>query len=90
MLKGLDGKALRELCLSKGFDLDKAPKWQQNGIILYTSTYLKDGFNPITKENVIAERRYVKEDWEIPKFGSVEGKEYLKFLFSLNNTPQGL
>jgi len=90
ILKGLGGKELKELCLSNGFDLDKAPKWQQNGIILYTSTYLKDGFNPITKENVIAERRYVKGDWQIPKFGSIEGKEYLNFLFSLHNTPQDL
>jgi len=86
-LKGLNGNQLRKECRERGFDTDKAPKWQQNGIILYTSTYFKNGFNPITKENVIAERRYVKEDWEIPKFGSVEGKEYVAFLLSLQNTP---
>jgi tRNA(His) 5'-end guanylyltransferase len=85
-LKGLNGKALRELCLSKDFDLDKAPKWQQNGIILYTMTYLKRGFNPITNEYVLAERRDIKDDWEIPKFGSVEGKEYINSLLSLNRT----
>jgi len=27
-LKGLDGKELRELCLSKGVDLDTVPQWQ--------------------------------------------------------------
>jgi tRNA(His) guanylyltransferase len=90
ILKGLGGKELRELCLSRGVDIDKAPKWQQNGIMLYITTYLKDGFNPITKENVIAERRFVKGDWDIPKFNSPEGKDYIKFLLSLHNTPQAL
>jgi tRNA(His) 5'-end guanylyltransferase len=81
-LKGLGGKELRELCLSRGVDLDILPKWQQNGIVLYTSTYFKSGFNPITKEDVLAERRYVKEDWEIPKFGSEKGREFINFLLS--------
>ena len=81
-LKGLGGKEQREVCLSRGVDIDTLPKWQQNGIILYTSTYLKRGFNPITKENVLAERRDVKEDWEIPKFNSKKGKEYIDFLLT--------
>jgi tRNA(His) 5'-end guanylyltransferase len=85
-LKGLDGKELKELCLSKGVDLDTVPKWQQNGTILHISTYFKNGFNPITRENVLAKRQYVKEDWEIPRFESKEGKEYITYLLSLYNS----
>jgi tRNA(His) 5'-end guanylyltransferase len=82
VLKGLGGEELKKLCLSKGVNLDLAPKWQQNGITLYIKTYFKNGYNPITKESVLAKRQYVKEDWEIPKFGSTEGKEYINFLLS--------
>jgi tRNA(His) 5'-end guanylyltransferase len=86
-LKGLNGNQLKEVCKERGFDTDYAPLWQQNGVILKSEYYLKKGYNPITDEKVLAERRYTNANYNVPNFISEEGVEYLNMLFYSIKTP---
>lgn len=81
-LMGLNGTQLKDLCKSKGVDIEYAPLWQQAGVILYSEYYLKEGYNPITNESVMAERRYTKVDYNVPSFTTKIGDCYLHSLFS--------
>jgi len=42
------------------------PSWQRRGVGLYWETYHKDGMNPLTGQRVLAERRRVKVDRDLP------------------------
>lgn len=76
-LKGLKIKEVYLICKKLGIDLLKKPKWQRHGILLYWEKYKKRGWNPVKKENVIAIRRRIKINWEIPNFNSSDGKKFL-------------
>lgn len=54
------------------------PEWQKFGTGLYWEDYLKEAFNPITKEKVLAERRKVIVNNNLPN-----GEEYKKFILRL-------
>ncbi|MDD1684953.1 MAG: tRNA 5'-guanylyltransferase [Methanoregula sp.] len=76
-LKGLQSKELHEMMHVRGFNLATTPAWQRRGTLVYKKITEKEGFNPITKETVIAERSAVVAESELPLFTSPEGKAFL-------------
>jgi tRNA(His) 5'-end guanylyltransferase len=76
-LKGLQAKDLHEMMHSRGINLATTPAWQRRGTLICKKVTEKEGFNPVTKETVIAERSAVVAESELPLFTSPEGKEFL-------------
>lgn len=64
-----------ELLFQNGINFNNLPSWQRRGSGVYWETYNKEGFNPITGETVIARRRKIKLDSDIPM-----GLDYNRFL----------
>lgn len=77
-LKGLQAKDLHEMMHSRGLNLATTPAWQRRGTLIYKKIMEKEGFNPVTKETVIAERSAVVAESDLPLFTSPEGKEFLE------------
>ena len=77
-LRGMPAKDLHEMMHVRGFNLATTPAWQRRGVLVYKKLTEKEGFNPITKETVLAERSAVTVEKELPLFTSPEGKEFLK------------
>lgn len=59
ILRNKKSEDLRQLCLEFGIDLNQTLTWQRRGILLRWITFVKDGFDPIRKENVKAIRRKI-------------------------------
>lgn len=79
ILNGKGPKFKKELLDERGIDFDSVPAWQRYGCGIYFEEIEREGFNPIKNEKVIAKRRELFVDYEIP-YG-VEYKDYvLKFL----------
>jgi tRNA(His) 5'-end guanylyltransferase len=76
-LKGLQAKDLHEMMHIRDLNLATTPTWQRRGTLVYKKITEKEGFNPITRETVIAERSSVVAESELPLFASPEGKEFL-------------
>lgn len=76
-LKGLQAKDLHEMMHARGVNLATTPAWQRRGTLVYKKITGKEGFNPITKETVIAERSAVVVESDLPLFTSPEGKAFL-------------
>ncbi|MHB8052277.1 MAG: tRNA(His) guanylyltransferase Thg1 family protein [Methanoregula sp.] len=76
-LKGLQAKDLHEMMHSRGINLATTPAWQRRGTLICKKVTEKEGFNPVTKETVIAERSMVAAESDLPLFTSPEGKEFL-------------
>jgi tRNA(His) 5'-end guanylyltransferase len=81
-LRGLQSKDLHEMMHVRGFNLATTPAWQRRGTLVYKKLTEKEGFNPITKETVIAERSSVTTEAGLPLFTSPEGQEFLKKVLS--------
>jgi tRNA(His) 5'-end guanylyltransferase len=81
-LKGLPAKNLHEMMHARGFNLATTPAWQRRGILVYKKISEKEGFNPITKEHVVAERSAVTIERDLPLFTSEDGKEFLGTLIA--------
>jgi len=77
-LKGLPSKELHEMMHIRGFNLATTPAWQRRGSMVYRKLTEKEGFNPLTKEFVVAERSAVTADTDLPLFTSPDGKAFLK------------
>lgn len=67
-----------ELLFQKGINYNDLPLWQKRGMGIYFKNVDKEGFNPITNETVIAQRRELIVDYELPI-----GDAYRKFILSL-------
>jgi tRNA(His) guanylyltransferase len=76
-LKGLPAKAMHEMMHKRGFNLATTPAWQRRGILVYKKITEKEGYNPVTREHVMAERSAVTVETELPLFTSPEGKGFL-------------
>jgi tRNA(His) 5'-end guanylyltransferase len=61
----------------RGFNLATTPAWQRRGVLVYKKLTEKEGFNPITRQTVIAERSAVTVDRDLLLFTSPEGREFL-------------
>lgn len=58
--------AKNELLFQNGVNFNDLPNWQKRGIGLYWETYEKPGLNPKTNETVMAERRRIHVDYDLP------------------------
>ena len=79
-LKGLPAKDLHEMMHVRDFNLATTPAWQRRGVLVYKKITLKEGFNPITQEHVVAERSAVTVDQDLPLFTTPEGQAFLRSL----------
>ncbi len=79
-LRGLQAPDLHEMMHERGFNLAETPAWQRRGTLVYKKLTEKEGFNPITKETVIAERSAVVAESDLPLFTSPEGQAFLRGL----------
>ncbi len=65
----LDGKGIdfkHELLFEHGINFNNLPLWQRRGAGIYWENYQKVGYNPKEQIEVIATRRRIKTDLELP------------------------
>lgn len=65
----LDGKSIaykNELLFSRGINFNELPAWQKRGIGIWWDTVEKQGYNPVTAQTVITQRRALKVETELP------------------------
>jgi tRNA(His) guanylyltransferase len=55
-----------ELLFQRGINFNDLPLWQKRGTGIYWETYEKEAINKLTGEKVLATRRRVKVDYELP------------------------
>lgn len=72
-----------ELLFEYGINFNDIPSWQKRGVGLYWEQYNKPALNPITNEEVIARRRRIRSDFDLPM-----KDEYGEFVRSLVSQPQ--
>lgn len=77
-LEGMSVAEKNELLFQHGVNFNDTPNWQKRGIGLYWETYDKAAVNPLTGQQVVANRRRIKIDYELPMRG-----EYSVFVLSL-------
>lgn len=65
-LRGLSVSAKNELLFRGGINFNDLPAWQKRGSGLYWEEYERPADNPVTGESVIARRRRVRHDLELP------------------------
>ena len=76
--KTLEGASVadkNELLFQHGINFNDLPNWQKRGIGLYWASYDKEGVNPKTGEKMIAKRRKIVVDYNLPM-----KDEYSKFI----------
>ena len=70
----LEGKSVadkNEMLLQAGINFNELPSWQARGTGLYWASFEREGYNPKLNQKVVATRRRVKVDRELPL-----GEEY--------------
>lgn len=75
---GLSVSGKNELLFEQGMNFNEVPAWQKRGIGLYWESDQKPSRNPMTGEQVVARRRRIKRDYELPM-----KDEYSRFLEGL-------
>jgi len=76
ILKGLKTKELHELLFRHGVNLSETPTWQRRGILIYKKPYQK------TVRNQLVTRWRIREEWDLPQFSSVEGRNLLRVILN--------
>ena len=75
---GLSESEKNELLFHQGINFNEVPRWQKRGIGLYWEEVDKPGRNPVTGESVVAHRRRIKRELDLPM-----KDEYSRFLAGL-------
>lgn len=65
-LQGQTTAYKNELLFERGINFNEVQVWQRRGIGLYWENYDKEGFNPVTQERVMSQRRRIKIDRNLP------------------------
>ena len=65
-LKGLSAAAKNEMLFQAGTSFNELPNWQKRGVGVYWEEYDRPGKNPVTGEDVVARRRRLKRDMDLP------------------------
>jgi tRNA(His) 5'-end guanylyltransferase len=65
-LKGESVAAKNELLFRNGVNFNDFPLWQRRGVGLYWEEYDRPAENPVTGEKVLARRRRIRRDLELP------------------------
>jgi tRNA(His) 5'-end guanylyltransferase len=79
-MKGLSVAQKNELLFQYGVNFNDLPVWQKRGSGLYWEEYERSAENPITGEQVVARRKRVRRDLELPM-----KDDYSAFLHRLVN-----
>ena len=66
LLSGMSVSSKNELLFQHGTNFNELPNWQKRGVGLYWEEYEKQAVNPKTGESVMATRRRIKKDLELP------------------------
>jgi tRNA(His) guanylyltransferase len=77
-LSGLSIAEKNEFLFQHGINFNDLPSWQKRGIGIYWQVFEKEGWNPKTQIKVIAHRKKLKVDSELPI-----GDEYSVFIMNL-------
>ncbi len=72
-----------ELLFQLGINFNEIPSWQKRGIGLCWESYDKTATNPITKQAVVARRRRIRTDYDLPM-----KDQYSRFVESIILSPQ--
>lgn len=81
-LKKKKASQIHELVFRHGINLAATPAWQRCGVLVYRKTYVKTGYNPVTKTAVETTRTKIVQDWDTPIFKTGEGRKLVeKLLF---------
>jgi tRNA(His) guanylyltransferase len=81
LLEGQSVGFKNELLFQHDINFNELPIWQRRGVGLYWEDYEKEGYNPIEKQAVVAKRRRLKVDEELPMKDA-----YTEFLQNLIST----
>ena len=65
-LRGLSVSGKNELLFRNGINFNDLPSWQKRGSGLYWEEYERPGENPVTGERVVARRRRIRHELELP------------------------
>ncbi len=65
-IEGMSIADKNELLFQYGINFNELPNWQKRGIGFYWRNINKEGFNPVTNEKVVVERRELFVDFELP------------------------
>jgi tRNA(His) 5'-end guanylyltransferase len=65
-LLGLSVSEKNELLFQYDINFNDLPTWQKRGIGLYWEQYDKPAVNPVTGEQVVARRRRIRTDYDLP------------------------
>jgi tRNA(His) 5'-end guanylyltransferase len=65
-LVGMSVADKNELLFQHGIHFNELPNWQKRGTGVYWEAYEKQAWNPKTKEKVVATRRRLRVDYELP------------------------
>jgi tRNA(His) guanylyltransferase len=79
-LKGRPSAELHELMFSRGVNLAHTPAWQRRGVLVARTTVEKQGYNPVTGEEVAATRTVVRVEEALPLFSEPEGEALVRSL----------
>jgi tRNA(His) guanylyltransferase len=77
-LRGLSVSQKNELLFKQGINFNDVPQWQKRGIGLYWDEFNKPSQNPVTGEAVIARRRRITRNFDLPM-----KDEYDRFIQSI-------
>jgi tRNA(His) guanylyltransferase len=80
LVLGLSTSQKNELLFDRGINFNDVPSWQKRGVGLYWECFDKPGRNPVTGQQVVARRRRIKRDMDLPM-----KDEYGRFLEGLVN-----
>jgi tRNA(His) 5'-end guanylyltransferase len=64
--KGMSVADKNELLFRQGINFNELPLWQKRGVGLYWKEYDRPATNPVTGEQVLARRRRIRRDLELP------------------------
>jgi tRNA(His) guanylyltransferase len=84
-LKGMKAAQVHEMLFRKGVNLNETPKWQRRGILIAKERYEKGGYNPKVAKEVTATRYKIVQLWDLPLFGSEEGRNLIAELIGNEN-----
>ncbi len=65
-LLGLTVAEKNELLFQYDINFNDLPSWQKRGVGLYWEQYDKRAFNPVTNQEVIASRRRIRSEYNLP------------------------
>ncbi|MBN1761730.1 MAG: tRNA 5'-guanylyltransferase [Methanomicrobia archaeon] len=87
-LKGMKAAEVHGLLFRQGRNLNETPAWQRRGMIATREQYEKGGYNPKAAEDVTVARYKVVQLWDLPLFGSEDGRALLNLLITGKALPK--